>query len=150
METSSFLPITIYPDVVLSLAICEYLRRKGVEPSLLGICRCNKRLNGLRDAAQHCDEMWEPLGIAGGFRTVEEARQATERSYNGITTKWIDVTTTRDDALALHRADLKAASCSFCGRNPLEVSSMIGDEVRICNHCVESFHDALHSDTIAI
>jgi len=95
---------------------------------------------------QHCDESWELLGIAGGYRTVEEAKQRTELSYNGISSKWVDATTSKDDALAQHRTELKAASCSFCGRTPLEVSSMIGDNVRICNHCVESFHDELHSD----
>jgi hypothetical protein len=106
----------------------------------LAICQ---DFESLEYFVQHCDETWEPLGIAGGYRTVEEARRAIERSYNGITSKWIDSTTTKDAALAHHRADLKAASCSFCGRNPLEVSSMIGDEVRICNYCVESFHKAL-------
>jgi hypothetical protein len=62
----------------------------------------------------HCDEAWELLGIAGGHPTVDAARHAIERSYNGILSKWIDSTITRDDALAQHRADLAADSCSFC------------------------------------
>jgi hypothetical protein len=93
----------------------------------------------------HCDEEWETIGIAAGYKTAEDAKQRTERSYVGIAAKWIESTATKAEALALYKADLRAGSCSFCGRNRLDVSSMFGDDVRICNHCVEDFHESLRA-----
>lgn len=50
-----------------------------------------------------------------------------------------------EDARALYQAQLKAERCSFCGRTPLEVISMVaGSKVRICNYCVDSFHEMIH------
>jgi hypothetical protein len=95
---------------------------------------------------QHCDADWQPFGIVAGYKTAEAAKQRLERSYVGITSKWIEGTATKTEALALYRAELGASICSFCGRNRLVVTSMFGDDVRICNHCVEDFYESLHSD----
>ena len=92
----------------------------------------------------HCDELWEPLGISGGYKTVDEAQQRTELSYPGLSSKWVRASTAKVDAHALYVAELKNFSCSFCGRTPLQVSAMLGSEPRICNHCVESFYGTLH------
>ncbi len=98
-------------------------------------------------AVQHCSEAWEPLGIAGGYESVDAAKAAVERSYHGIGTKWADAEETFEAAHDMYRAQLKASACSFCGRPPLEVRTMIGDDVRICGQCVDEFYAAIHEET---
>jgi hypothetical protein len=93
---------------------------------------------------QHCDESWEPLGVSAGYRSVDEAQQRTELSYNGVSSKWVPASTSKVDAHAHYLAELRNRSCSFCGRTPLQVSTMFGAEARICNHCVQSFYDGLN------
>lgn len=94
---------------------------------------------------QHCDSGWYPLGIAAGYKTVQEAKERIERSYHGITEKWQRQEVPKMRARAVYQAELKAESCSFCGRTPLEFTAVAGAKVRICNHCVDSFHEAMHS-----
>lgn len=94
---------------------------------------------------QHCDNRWNPLGIAAGYKSVGEAKERIERSYHGITEKWRPQRITKKKARALYQAELKAEACSFCGRTPLEFTAVVGSKVRICNHCVDSFHEAMHS-----
>jgi hypothetical protein len=36
---------------------------------------------------QHCNEEWEPLGIASGYMSVIDAKDSTEQSYDGINEK---------------------------------------------------------------
>jgi hypothetical protein len=97
-------------------------------------------------AIQHCSQEWEPLGIAAGYSSLDEAKSRVERSYHGIGDKWILSTTSFEDARALNEAELRAAACSFCGRNPLQYRTIIGESVRICGHCVDEFHAAIHAD----
>ena len=94
---------------------------------------------------QHCTESWEPLGVAAGYKTVKEAKERIERSYHGIGAKWQRQELSKRKALALYEAELRKDNCSFCGRTPLEFTAAVGDTVRICNHCVDSFHEAIHS-----
>jgi len=93
----------------------------------------------------HCDDEWGPLGIAAGYTSPDEAKQSAEASYPGISAKWIAAGSTFEEARVLWMADLKAESCLFCGRTPLEVTSMIGSKARICNYCIDEFHRALHT-----
>jgi hypothetical protein len=95
---------------------------------------------------QHCDESWEPQGVSAGYRSVTEAKERTELSYHGISSKWVCASIPKVDAHAQYHAALKNDSCSFCGRTPLQVTTMFGAEARICNHCVESFYIGLHDD----
>ena len=94
---------------------------------------------------QYCNDEWEPIGIGAGYRTIEDAKTSVERSYHGITPKWIKSNTNKEEAYASYKAELKADSCSFCGRIIFEVSFMIGDQPRICNHCIDEFHEAIHA-----
>lgn len=94
---------------------------------------------------QYCDSRWNPLGIAAGYQTAQDAKERVERSYHGITAKWRRQEVSKKKARARYQAELKAESCSFCGRTPLEFTSVAGDKVRICNHCVDGFHEAMHS-----
>jgi hypothetical protein len=93
---------------------------------------------------QHGSECWESLGIASGFKSVIEAKESTERSYNGISEKWKLTHNSIKEEKARYEAGLKATSCSFCGRTILQITAMVGDEVRICNHCIKEFHEAIH------
>jgi hypothetical protein len=95
---------------------------------------------------QHCSEDWDPIGVAGGYDSIEDAKSRIERAYPGIGGKWITTQTSLEDARALRNAELRAESCSFCGRTSLEVTTMVGDSVRICGACIDEFHAGIHSD----
>jgi hypothetical protein len=91
----------------------------SVNGDWLGCVACLAICQGFDSAeyeVQHCDDSWEPLGIAGGYKTAGEAKREVELSYNGIGSKWIDTEVTKEAARALYRSDLNAISCSFCGR----------------------------------
>jgi len=108
----------------------------------LAICQ---DFDTLEYAVQHCAQDWEPEGIAGGYASIQKAKDAVERSYHGISTKWIAAAgTSFEAARALNEAELRANACSFCGKTPLQVQTMIGDEVRICGQGVDEFYAALH------
>lgn len=92
----------------------------------------------------HCNPEWEILGVAAGYRSVQEAKDKIERSYHGITSKWVASEYSRDEAIKYVENQLKAKSCSFCGRTPLQFQAVAGDAVRICNLCVDSFYEAMH------
>jgi hypothetical protein len=49
-----------------------------------------------------------------------------------------------DDAAKPPDERSKNRACSFCGRVPPQYRTLVGDKVRICNHCVEKFHKAIH------
>jgi hypothetical protein len=94
---------------------------------------------------QHCDKNWYPLGIEAGYKSIQDAKKRVERSYHGITAKWTKQSVPKKGARALYQAELKSESCSFCGRTPLQFTAVVGSKVRICNHCVDKFHEALHA-----
>lgn len=95
---------------------------------------------------QHCSEEWEPLGIAAGYKSVTEAKESTERSYNGISEKWNLTYYNIEEEKLRYEAELQSSSCSFCGRTILQITAMIGDEVRICNHCIDEYYEAIHQN----
>jgi hypothetical protein len=109
----------------------------------LALCRPFEKAEFM---VQHCNNKWEPLGIAAGYKSIEEVKQRVERSYHGITAKWRKQIVPKKKARAIYQAELKAESCSFCGRTPLEVTIMVGRKTRICNHCVDNFHEAIHAE----
>src|SRR4029077_7912864 len=107
----------------------------------LAVC---KEFDTQEYAVQYCSVDWEPLGIAAGYASIDAAKAAAGRSYHGINAKWIAATMSFDDARALHEAELRATACSFCGRTPPEVATMVGDSVRICGKCIDDFYEAIH------
>ena len=112
----------------------------------LVICVPFEKTDETEFAIQHCDRNWYALGIAAGYKSVKEAKERIERSYHGISEKWTKQNIPKRKARVLYQAELKAESCSFCGRTPLEViAMMVGSTVRICNYCVDSFHEMIHS-----
>ncbi|MBX3704660.1 MAG: hypothetical protein KF822_12870 [Steroidobacteraceae bacterium] len=94
---------------------------------------------------QHCSRTWKPLGIAAGYKSAREAKANLERSYRGITSRWRKQKVAKRTAHAAYKRELREVSCSFCGRTPFEVQSMVVRNLRICNICVDSFYQAIHS-----
>ncbi len=92
----------------------------------------------------HCNRKWEVLGVAAGYGSVQAAKERTERSYHGITAKWKASGYSREEAIEHGESQFKDQRCSFCGRTPLQVQALVGDAVRICNHCIDSFYEAIH------
>ena len=94
----------------------------------------------------HCDSEWNVLGVAAGYNTAEEAKVKVERSYHGIATKWMSTGYSREQATNYVAEQFKDQECSFCGRTPLQYQSIAGRAVRICNHCVDGFHEVMHGE----
>ncbi|MGH8760252.1 MAG: ClpX C4-type zinc finger protein [Burkholderiales bacterium] len=94
----------------------------------------------------HCDDDWNVLGVAAGHKSLEEAKAKVERSYRGLAAKWLPSGYTREDAAKHVAEQLKGLECSFCGRTPLQYRAVAGDTFRICNHCVDEFHEVMHEE----
>jgi hypothetical protein len=109
----------------------------------LAICR---NLDEAEFMVFHCDAEWNVLGVAAGYRSVEEAKAKTERSYRGLSSKWTATGYSREEAQKYLAEVFKDDKCSFCGRLPPEYQSAVGDTVRICNQCIDEFHEAIHSE----
>jgi hypothetical protein len=107
----------------------------------LAICR---NLDETEFMVFHCNHAWEVLGVAAGYGSIEEAKEKTERSYHGITAKWVASGYLREDAVKYIEEQFKDQNCSFCGRTPLQYEAIAGDALRICNHCVDSFYEIMH------
>lgn len=107
----------------------------------LAIC---KNLDESKYMVFHCNADWEVLGVAAGYVSAQEAREKVERSYHGLKGKWIPSEYTREEAEKYVRERFKNERCSFCGRIPPEFQMVIGEDVRICNHCVDSFYQIMH------
>lgn len=94
---------------------------------------------------QHCNKNWVSRGTAAGYKTLREAKARIERSYHGIGSKWQRQAVSKRKAHALYKEQLRAVSCSFCSRTPLQFEKLAGNKILICNHCVDSFYEAMHS-----
>ena len=108
------------------LAICQELRKPEI-------------------VILHCDDEWGARGVSGGYSSVEAAKLRVERSYYGLLDKWVDTSVTEDQARDYLGHECADEKCSFCGRIPLYVETMIGDNVRICNICIDEFHEDIHN-----
>jgi hypothetical protein len=107
----------------------------------LAICR---NLDEKEFIILHCHNDWNALGISGGYTSVAKTKRSLERSYSGLLKKWVDTGYTRPQAVAYLENEFKNEKCSFCGRWPIDVEIMIGEDVRICNHCIDKFHKIIH------
>lgn len=108
----------------------------------LALCQ---NLDGTEFMVLHCNPDWAVVGVAAGYGSIQEAKDRTERSYHGITQKWIASRYSREEAAKYVERQLRDRSCSFCGRTPLQFEAVVGEVVRICNHCVDSFYEAMHA-----
>jgi len=88
----------------------------------------------------HCDEDWNPLGTSGAG-SVDEVKADAERNYPGVSTRWVDVSTTVEEALRYYDAEMGGQRCSFCGKRAFEVEGWIeGKNAIICRGCIENYH----------
>jgi hypothetical protein len=93
----------------------------------------------------YCDDDWESHGAAE-YETVEEAKRAAEKHYDGITRLWQQRHAT-DDEVSAHLAE-HFPPCSFCGRALYAVAHMIGVDPRICDRCIDEFHQILQEERV--
>ena len=88
----------------------------------------------------HCDAKWTTLCVSGRFGSLGEAKQLVERTYPGIGRKWVDTNVSLEDAEAVLSDAWSEMRCSFCGRLPQQVDSLVeGREGRICDLCIVEF-----------
>ena len=93
----------------------------------------------------HCNDQWEVLGVSGG-PTVEDAKAVAERAYEGITSKWVHMDVSPQEADQWIRTNHSEVICGFCGKLPTDVSGMIrGNGIAICFHCIDKLHTIAHS-----
>jgi hypothetical protein len=95
----------------------------------------------------HCDHEWASLGAQGGFKSIDEAKSYTEKSYQGINKFWNDTSITEVEAKAYLENELKDEKCSFCGRWPNQIKKMIASEnARICDICIKKLNILIKDD----
>ena len=115
---------------------------KEVGPvSRLAICRDDE--DGTF-ALVHCDRWWNSLGVAGGYRTLREAKARAERIYPGLMRVWKKTGVTRTQAKRY--LDKHGLACGSCNKPWYKVERMAelgrrGDpKFLICDQCVEELH----------
>ncbi len=91
-----------------------------------------------------CKRGWYVIGVSVHGSPKEAKRQA-ERYYPGVARKWKPSLYTRGQALAHLRQLFRGEECSFCGRLPIDVLSMIGHrgKARICDICIRECYSIL-------
>jgi hypothetical protein len=94
----------------------------------------------------HCDAEWNVLGVAAGYNSIAEVKARAERSYHGVSERWQPTSHSRASAEQSVADSFKGWECSFCGRLPPQYEHLVGESVRICNHCVDDFHEAIHKE----
>lgn len=94
----------------------------------------------------HCDEDWISLAISDA-ETVQQAKEAIERNYPGVSERWIETNVTIEEALAYYDSETAGLKCSFCGKRPFEVEGIIeAPSATICRNCVEEFYGDFQAD----
>ena len=89
----------------------------------------------------HCDEEWEVLGTSGA-ESIDAVKARAEKNYPGVSTRWIDVNTSVEEALRFYDEDTEGLRCSFCRKRPFEIEGgwIEGEHATICETCVAEFH----------
>ena len=92
----------------------------------------------------HCDDQWESLAAAE-HPSVAAAKASLEKRFPGIGAHWKEANVSEDDVERY--LDQILPRCSFCGRRAEEFEKLIeGGGARICNDCVDEFHEEMHRD----
>jgi hypothetical protein len=134
-------------DVRYSGTICLYVggRLLGRVPRLV----IAQEADSSEVRILHCDGDWSVLGASPGGPTLALAKERAERGYPGIRCKWTDTPRTPEQVSQLLRESWDGWACSFCGRIPPEVETMVeASAARICNLCVDQFHEWNTEDRI--
>lgn len=93
----------------------------------------------------YCDDEWNSLGVTE-CGSINEAKERSEVEYRGVSTKWLDMNISEEEAVRYVQERWGAQHCSFCGKQPEQIEQMFqSDCARICNECVEAFHQSQRS-----
>jgi hypothetical protein len=143
------LEYAVVGEAVFTDTLCLYVNgvRLGAVPCL-AIC---ESFDTDELSLLHCDEEWDIKGIqawrrsADDVSSVEEVKRRAERYYAGISSKWLKLDVSLEDAEAYKASLMVEVRCSFCKRSMFEIDSLLeGDAgVRICNNCVASFYEEM-------
>lgn len=92
----------------------------------------------------HCDYQWNALGTSGAG-SVAEVKDLAEKNYPGVSTRWIDINTSVEDALRYYDEQTGLALCNFCGKRPFETEGWVeGRAAHICQTCIDSYYKEFH------
>ena len=98
-------------------------------------------------ALLYCDREWDVLATGGCYESLEQAKESAERTYHGISSRWIDAKVTEKEALEYRDAVWADSRCSFCDTIPPDFDMLMArDNARICSLCIEKFHKILEED----
>jgi hypothetical protein len=152
--------LTFPPPVIDSARVLSYAFVHDIPYRRAGALYCDERLvehvprlaicvnigEDIGPLLYHCDEEWNVLGTVGA-ESVDALKAHAEKNYPGANSRWVDVNTTVEEALAHYDAETGGLKCSFCGRRPFEVDTWVRNkEAIICRGCVERLHHNLHND----
>jgi hypothetical protein len=88
----------------------------------------------------HCDPTWTVLGTSGAV-TVAETKGMAERNYPGAASRWVDLNTGVDAALAYYDVLTGACKCAVCGKRPFDIERWSErQDADICANCAEKNH----------
>jgi hypothetical protein len=92
----------------------------------------------------YCDREWGVIGVSS-HDSVKDAKRRAERSFPGLAHKWKSSGYRRAQAMTYLRRLFREEECSFCGRLPTDVESMIGHSgrARICDICIRECYEIL-------
>ena len=100
----------------------------------------------------HCDDAWETLGVEawngpddGQTGSIEDVKRSAENYYSGISSHWIALSVTLEQARAIHEEEEEQEfACAFCGKGPDELRSVFrGPQANICGDCVRKLYEML-------
>lgn len=101
-----------------------------------------------------CDSGWQCKGVIA-YRSVEEAKAAAERGYNGIGAGWRADTNSEAEVDRFLREVYEVdpstewwkTNCSFCGRDLPDAEGILaGKKAYICYGCIREFHEHIQKD----
>jgi ClpX C4-type zinc finger protein len=121
-----------------------------VDGKELGPAPCLAICQNLREAEIllfHCDLDWTVLGT-GGYATVADAKSRAERIYPGVSACWVEAHVSEQEATQYLDELSHDQRCSFCGKRPDQIEKLIEQgDARICNFCIEEFHQMLREES---
>jgi ClpX C4-type zinc finger len=95
-----------------------------------------------------CDASWESKGVIA-FDSIEAAKAKAESGYQGISGKWVDVETSKEEIDRFLRDEYQVdpetewwkVCCSFRGKEDTETTGMLAsNKANICYECVKDFY----------
>ena len=118
-------------------------RELGVVPCL-AICKPSE---GPSVLLFHCSDDWTVLGAAE-YTSLAEAKNRAERIYPGLSSHWIEAHVTEQEAERYLNEVWSNQRCSGCGKRPDQIEALVTkNDVRLCDSCIEEFHQMLHEDS---